>query len=472
MALGSPRKVGRPNGQGETLTILGMAWPVVIAQLGWMVLGLVDTLMLGRMGPRQMAAAALGDLWMVGTQLMAIGVMMGLDPVISQAHGAGRGDLAGRALQRGIVLALLVSPFLAGLWLLARPVLVLSGQDPVLAAEAGQYLAIQIFSIPFFLCFIATRQYLQARAIMFPSLVVVVLANVVNAGLDWLLIFGHWGFPALGVRGSGLATGCARTLMLGAIVILIRALKLHRGAWVAWDRSVLERRRLWELLRHGLPVGAQMTLEIWAFSLFSAFSGWLGVTSLASNTIALKLASFSFMVPLGLSMATATRVGNLIGAGDRSGAQRAAWTGVRLGALGMGLFAGLFLVGRGQLPRLFLGNGAPEVAALTTAILPIAAAFQIFDGIQGVACGVLRGMGAARAGAWFNFVGFYLLAIPTGLWLAFGTLKLGLSGLWIGMAVGLGMVAGMLLIFIARRGPAKSTLSVLAHVGKGKTGSL
>lgn len=427
-----------------------------------MMLGMVDVWMAGRLGPEAVAAVALGDLWVFGTLIVGMGVVMGIDPLVAQAHGAGRGAEAGRALQRGIILAFLVSIPLTFLWLLTGPVLRLFGQDRALSAAAHQYTLAQVFA-PFpFLAFIALRQYLQGRGMMMPALHVILAANLLNAFLDWVLMFGHLGFPALGVMGCGLATGLVRASLPLALAGLIWGSGLEKGAWVPWSRAVWRISELRKVLHIGLPIGAQMGLEIWAFSLAALFAGWLGAEALAAHTIVLKLASFTFMFPLGISIAAATRVGNLIGAGNRREADRAAWAAVGLGALVMAGFALLMIAGRGWLPGLFLKHPHPGVLALAASILPVAAAFQVFDGIQVVGGGILRGMGNTRPAALFNLVGYYILGLPLGLVLAFPERfsarypGWGLGGIWIGLALGLGVVAVSLLFWLARRGPNRA----------------
>ncbi len=450
----------------ETSVIARLATPVVLAQIGWMSLGLVDMWMVGHLGPEALAGVALGDLWIYGTLLVAQGVMMGLDPIVSQAHGAGEGARAGSALQRGVVLAVLLSLPVMALWAVTGPVLRLAGQDPVLAEVAQRYTMIQIFSPAPFLVFVAMRQYLQGRGIMLPMLAVVILANVMNAFLNWVFIYGKLGAPAMGAVGSGLSTGITRTVMPLAMAGIIVALALHREAWIPWSRSAFDLGEMREILEYGIPVGAQLGLEVWAFSIAGLFAGWLGPDQLAAHTIVLKLSAFSYMVALGISHASSTRVGNLVGAGDRREAQRAAWVAVGMAAGAMALFAVAFTLFRFELPALFLPAGATATIGFAAAILPIASAFQVFDGTQAVGGGVLRGLGDTRPAAWFNFFGYYVLGLPLAVFLAFRGeawglpgLGWGLPGIWIGLALGLGAVAVLLVIYIARRGPAYSVRS-------------
>ncbi|MDQ7005798.1 MAG: MATE family efflux transporter [Acidobacteriota bacterium] len=449
---------------GEVRPIVHLALPVAAAQLGWMLIGLVDLWMVGRLGSDALAAVSLGDLWIVATLVVAMGVVMGIDPIVSQAHGAGLGPRAGAALQHGVVIALLLTPGITAAWWLAGPALLAAGQDPILVESADSYIRAQAFSIAPFLVYIALRQYLQGRGMMLPPLVIILAANLVNVALNWVLIFGELGFPALGVRGAAIASGLTRAFMMLSLVLAIVGLRLYEGAWEGWSRQAVSPRALVEVLRHGLPVGLQIGLEIWAFTLTTLFAGWLGTRALAAHTIVLKITSFSFMAAMGISIACTTRVGNLIGAGQRSRAEKAAWTGLALATAMMTGFALTFVIFRRSLPAIFVPRGTPaamEVIVLGAGILPIAAAFQVFDGFQAVASGVLRGMGTTRPSAVINFLGYYALALPCALWLAFERLPggieglgLGLRGIWLGLALGLAAVAALLAFWLRLRGPS------------------
>jgi MATE family multidrug resistance protein len=323
---------------------------------------------------------------------------------------------------------------------------------------AHAYTIVQIPSVPFFLVYSALRQYLQGREYMRPALWVILFANLLNALFNWVLIFGHLGLPALGLVGAGIATACTRVVAFAGLLLFVLAFGLHRGAWVPWSREAARPRRLRELLHFGLPVALQMGLEMWAFSVAALLAGLLGSVELAAHTVALNLAALAFMMPLGVSQGAATRVGNLVGRGDRVGAQRAAWVSLGMGASVMTLSAAAFVIFRHWLPRIF----TPElpVVATAAAILPIAAAFQIFDGVQVVGCGILRGMGRVRPAMVFNLVSYWLLGLPLGAWLAL-VAGWGLAGIWWGLCAGLALVAASLVAFVRVRGPAVDRPAVL-----------
>ena len=437
----------------EVRRIAALALPVAATQVGTMLLGFVDTVMLGRVGTEALAASSIANVWIYGTTQLALGTLFGLDPIVAQAHGAGRGDVAGRALQRGLVLALLLAVPVAGAWLLGERFLLATGQDAELARMAQRYTLVQLPSVPFFLAFHALRQYLQGREMVRPALFVMAIANGVHVVGNWALIFGHLGAPALGLVGAGIATSITRAACFGILAWWVVALDLHAGAWVPWSRAALAWRGLREILRYGVPVGFQTSLEVWAFSGAALIAGHLGARAVAAHSIVLNMAALSFMLPLGVGLAASTRVGNLIGAGRPAAAQRAAWVAIALGAFVMSLSAAVFVLGRAWLPRIY--TTAPDVIALGAAILPIAAAFQIFDGTQVVGCGVLRGMGRTRPAAVFNFFGYWVLGLPLGSWLGLRA-GWGLAGIWWGLASGLAFVAILLVAWVHFRGPASA----------------
>lgn len=434
------------------LSVLGkLAAPMVASQVAMLTMGIVDTAMVGRLGAHALAAVALGDLWTFGTLMIAQGVIMGIDPVVTHAHGRGDGATSGLALQRALVLSVLIAIPVALLWYLAEPGLILFGQDRALAADAGRYSRAQVFGIIPFLAFVALRHYLQGREKMFAPLAAILIANVGNVVFNWALIYGNLGCPALGIRGAAIATGLSRTLLVAALAIWVVVRGLHRDAWVPWSRAAFDPAGLRSILGYGIPIGVQFGLEIWAFNAAGMLAGGLGTVPLAAHIIVLRIASLSFMMPVGISIAAATRVGNLIGADRRRRAQKAAFIALGAGGAVMLLAAVAFIVFRYSLPRVFTVD-AP-VIALAAATLPIAAAFQLFDGVQCVGAGILRGIGTTRPAAMINLVGFYVFALPFSWALAY-PLGLGLAGIWWGLAVGLGVVAVLLAAWVTWRGPA------------------
>jgi MATE family multidrug resistance protein len=435
----------------EFSALARLAAPAAVAQVGSMLMGTVDTLMVGRVGRDALAAAAIGNAFFYAVILMGQGVVHGIDPLVSQAHGAGDGKAAALAMQRGMVVALIMSVPLVVLLGFTEEILILAGQQPDLAAAAQTYIAVQIPSLPFFFVFLALRQYLQGRALMRPGMWVMAIANVLNVGFNSVLIFGGLGIPALGLLGAGMATCLSRMVTLILLVGWVLHFRLHEGAWLPWSRKALTPSALFLIWKTGWPVAVQMSLEVWAFSFGTLIAGTINATALAAHAIVLNMASMSFMMALGISQGVVTRVGNLIGAGQRVRAQRAAWVGLSLGAGAMSLAGGLFFVLRDWLPTLYTPD--MSLVAVCSSILPIAAAFQIFDGTQAIGCGVLRGMGRTLPAAGFNLLGYWVLGLPVGWWLVRHGGH-GLAGIWWGFVLGLAVVALLLVGWIAMRGPA------------------
>ncbi len=437
------------------LTLL--ATPVALTQLSSMLLWTIDLLMVGRIDVLSLNAVSLGRIWVMGTSICAMGLIFGLDAIASQAHGARDRERLGEVLLHAGTLALAVSVPLGALWLATERLLLAFGQDPATAALAHRFVVVQIPGLPFFLLFVALKQYLQARGIVRPAMWVSFAACGFNAGLNWLLIFGHWGLPRMGAVGAGVATAITEAMMLLGLLAAIRLYRLQRGSTTVVTLRRLRVQGLAEILRLGFPVAVMLALEYWAFAISSLWAGWLGPVDLAAHSIALNLASITYMVPLGIGLGASARVGNLIGAGDPRGAQRAAWVAFALGGAVMACFALLFVLGRSLIPYAFTRDAA--VVTLAATLLPIVAAFELFDGLQVVGSGVLRGMGRTRPAALFNLVGYYALGLPLAAWLGRPE-RLGLVGIWWGLALGLAVVAALSVAWVAVRGPARATALV------------
>jgi len=439
-----------PTPRDELSRLFRLAWPIVGAQVGNMLMGMVDTLFVGRVGVDALAAASLGNAFLYGTLLVGQGLVLGMDPLVTQAHGAGDGRAVGLALQRGLVVSVFAALAVSAVLLFTAPVLVLLGQEPVLAQAAGRYIGVQVPTIGAFFGYLALRSYLQGRAIVRPALIVMIVANVANVLLNWVFVFGHLGAPALGLLGSGLATALSRLVLIAGLAGLVWKADLLRGAWMPWSRAAFDGPALRRIIGLGLPIALQMGLEVWAFSAATLLAGRLGASAVAAHTIVLNLASFSFMMPLGVAQAACTRVGNFVGAKRFAEADRAAWVAIGLGAAVMACWALLFVTLRGLLPWLYTPDAA--VISLAAGILPIAGAFQIFDGVQVVAAGVLRGMSNTRPAALLNLAGYWLVALPLAAFLTART-GTGLAGIWWSLCLGLFLVAAGLVAFVRARGP-------------------
>ena len=403
-------------------------------------MGVVDTLMVGRVSATDLAAAALGNVYFFAVTSFGMGVLMALDPILSQALGAGDSGAVRRGIQRGLVLAVLLTIVSSLLTLPAEALLALARQPAEVVPVAARYaLACVPGMFPYF-AFIALRQALQAMGRMRPIIITIVLANLVNVGLNYVLIFGKLGFPALGAVGSGWASSGSRWLM--AVGLIITAWPVLRPRLLPFTRECLAVVPLLRVVALGAPVGMQIMLEFGAFGAAGLLMGLLGTIPMAAHQIALNLASFTFMVPLGIAQASAVLVGRAVGQGDGEGARRAAGGGLVLGVGFMVFTALAFLLFPAFWARLYTPD--MELVALAAVLLPIAGLFQVADGLQVVSAGVLRGVGDTRHPMLLALVGFWVIGMPAGVLFTFG-LGMGPAGLWWGLALGLGAV-GLLLL--------------------------
>ncbi len=447
--------------------LLRLAAPLVLIQVGTMLMGVVDTVMVGRVSAAALAAVALGNLYSFSILIFGMGVLFALDPIVAQALGAGDELAVRRGLQRGLLLSLVLTLPLSLLLLTVRPVLQFVGQPAEIIPFAAGYVYRTVWSVWPFFAFVVLRQTLQAHHRPAPIIATIVIANALNAVLNYGLIFGKLGFPALGVFGSAWATMASRWVM--AVLLLAFGWRDLRPYLRALAPRLFDARAMGRMLKIGTPIGAQMLLEGGAFGAVALLMGWLGVAQVAAHQVAINLASLTFMVPLGVSSAAAVIVGHAVGRGDADGVRRSTFAALGIGA-GFMLLTAVVLVG---IPDLLAGMYTEDTAVLQLAVvlLPIAGVFQVFDGLQVVAIGLLRGLGDTRVPMIVNVVGFWCIGIPISLWLGF-VLELGAVGLWWGLVAGLFIVA-MFLIVRVRQREQQDLARVLIdeHVGPAGQGS-
>lgn len=420
-----------------------LAIPVVVVQVGMMLFGVVDTMVVGRLSSEALAAVALGHVAVITISAFGIGVLLGIDPLLNQALGARDRNAFKRSAQRGFILAAaLMIP--STLFLLPiGAILALLGQPAEIVPLAAAYARISIPGLLPFYGWVVLRLALQAMGRLKPIVATVIVVNIFNLVADWVLVFGAGPIPQLGPIGSAWASTIARTLLFVILLVVDRKdlLPLFR-----FDRESIRWMPLVRTFRLGLPIGFNLQLEIVAFSVIALLMGGLGTIPMAAHQVAINIASLTFMVPLGVAQATAVRVGNAIGAGDGDGARRAASSGLILGAGFMVLTALLFVGMPGMLARAY--TSVEGVVLLAATLIPIAGFFQVFDGLQVVAAGVLRGAGDTRVPLVVNILGFWLVGLPTSLVLGF-RLGFGPQGLWWGLVAGLFAVAAFLLARVA-----------------------
>ena len=419
-----------------------LAAPVVLAELGWMAMGTVDTIMIGPLGPAAIGASGIGGSLYYALAIFGMGLLYGLDTLVSQAHGAGDKPDTHHSLAQGVYSAIFIALPLTVIFFFFAPVLVCLGINTEVSILAGPFIKTLGFGTLPLLLYGAFRRYLQGIGHVRPVMFALVSANLVNWLFNWLLIYGHWGIPKLGVVGSALSTCLAR--VYNAAVLLVVIWWFERGS-ERGIRSIVrppDPQRLLRLMALGLPAATQILMEIGAFASAAVLAGRLSPVALAAHQIAINCASISYMVPLGVSSAAAVAVGQAVGRGDPAAARRAGYIAVGLGCAFMACAAAAFLL----FPRVILGIFSTNAGILATGVslLAIAAAFQLFDGLQTVLTGALRGAGNTSIAMWVNFAGYWLFGLPLGYILCFHS-GYGVQGLWWGLTLALILIALTLL---------------------------
>lgn len=433
----------------EVRPMLRMALPLVLAELGWMTMAIVDTMMVGRLpnSAVAMGAVSLGSAVFMVLALFGEGLLLGLDTLVSQAFGAGHREDCHRSLVNSVYLSLALTPILAApVWLLPR--LFRSwGVDAEVAAQTIPYAKALAYGLLPLLLYFAVRRCLQAMNMVRPVAFALVTANIVNAVFNWMLIYGKLGFPAMGTVGSGWSTAIARLYMAGVLIgYLFWYDHKHRTELLKTPVDV-DLPRIRRLIALGIPAATQFTLESGVFATVTALIARLGAIPLATHQIALNTVAFTYMVPLGIASAAAVRVGQALGRKDPPGAHAAGSTAIFIGAAFMTLMGIVLLVVPRWIARIYTTD--ETVIRNTAALLAAGAAFQLFDGIQSVATGALRGAGDTRTPMLCHFTAYWIIGLPLGAWLGFRR-GWGALGLWIGLSLAL-ILIGIVLLIVWRR---------------------
>ncbi|HEY8378907.1 MAG TPA: MATE family efflux transporter [Nannocystis sp.] len=416
------------------------------SQLGQVGMNTVDTLMVGRLGATSLAAAAFSSAVHITTLQICFGVVMGMSPLVSQAFGAGELQRCRQVLVQGLWLAAALSIPLAWISLEGEPIARVLGQESDVAYLSGGYLfALAFGALPAAL-FVAFRQYLEGMGLTRAPMVITLFGLVLNVFANWIFIWGVEGWiPAMGVVGAGWATTLVRWAMLFATIgylLLHPSLRPFHGVHWRPERRLLDR-----MVRIGLPIGAQLGLEVGLFSFAAVMMGWFGAVELAAHQVTINIATTSFMVALGVSVAGSIRVGQHIGAGSRRGVRRAV-AGTYVLALGfMGTCALIFVAA----PRTLIGlyTADPAIIALGTTFLAFAAAFQLFDGAQVAGIFLLRGAADTRVPTILAALGYWGIGLPTAYVLGFHA-PFGPAGIWTGLALALAVVAALMALRVRR----------------------
>lgn len=433
----------------ELRQLFALAFPLAAAQAGTQLMSVVDMAVLGRLGGRELAAAGLGNAVFFAVSIFGMGLVFGIDPMASQALGAGEPLRARYVMWQGVWLSLIVTAVLT-VPLACGPFLLRAiGVQQELISPATTYLLIRTTGLAPWLMFIALRAYLQAHHVTRPMVIAMIAGNVYNLGADIVLVFGggvlpEWcgplrSIPPMGVAGAAIATVTGQLIQLALLAPAIASLAIP-GATVSHkpDRAALRK-----AFQVGWPVALQMTAEVGIFALVALLAGRLGTMDLAAHQVVISLASFTFTVALGVAAAGSVRVGRAIGALDQDGTRRAGYTAFLGGAAVMSVGALLFILFPEPIARLLTDE--PAVIAATLPLFFVAGVFQLSDGVQAVGAGVLRGAADTKFAFLANVVGHWLIGFPVALLLGFG-LEMGIVGLWWGFVAGLTVVAILLLI--------------------------
>ncbi len=417
---------------------LALALPVMVSQLGHVMVGIADSAMVGKLGAVPLAASSLANNMFFLVLVFGIGITFGITPLIANADSEKNIKFGGSVLKNGILVNLitgLILFFLVWLFSYGTPYL---GQEPDVASLTAPYLRIINVSGIFFIIFQTFKQFAEGMSKTLWAMVISVGVNLINIGLNYVLIYGHFGFPAMGLNGAGYATLISRILMALVMAIYVFRLPLFQGIISEMKLAPFKKNVIRRILKIGIPSGLQYLFEIGAFALSAVMIGWLGAKALAAHQIALSIAAATYMLANGIAAASTVRIGNQMGLKDYQTMREVGFTSFALAGIIMG-FAGLgFIILHKWLPTLFISN--PLVVDIAAQLLLIAAVFQIFDGIQAVGLGIQRGMEDTKTPTIITLTAYWVLALPLAYFFGF-LLNLEIKGVWYGLAIGLGFAA-------------------------------
>ena len=423
---------------------LKLAYPVVIGQLGHMMLGVVDSLMVGRLGAVPLAASSLVNGLILLIMVLGIGMSVALTPLVAIAKGSDKHDECGVILRQGILVNLVFSFLLViAIYFLADLVYYLD-QPIEVAQYAESYLKILNLSIIPFMIFQTYKQFSEGLSYTKPPMYILIFSNIVNIFGNWVLIFGNLGFPKLELDGAGYSTLLTRVFIAVAIFIYVRKSK----SFQEFDPTLKFRNINWPVIKRiiylGVPGGFQMFFEVGGFAFAAVMVGWLGTKELAAHQIAINLASITFMVGIGISIAATIRVGHYLGKRDLEGIKRAGYASLAIITIIMGFFGIMFFIFRDFLPTLYIND--IEVIEIAASLIIIASFFQVVDGLQVVSVGILRGLTDVNITMAIAFFAYWVIGLPVAYLLGF-TYGYGAEGVWASLVVGLSLAA---ILFILR----------------------
>lgn len=438
-------------------TTFSIAYPVMLSQLGHILVGVADSMMVGALGAEPLAAVSLANSLVSLGLMFGIGVSIAITPLVAAADGGDTTHDQSQIFRHGLVINIIGGFVLAGLLIASASALPWLDQPPRVEELTTPYLIIVSLSMLPFMVFQTFRQYAEGLSFTRTAMVITLSANGLNVLLNYLLIYGYAGFPAMGLNGAGLATLIARGAMAGAMAYYV-----VRSSWFRWvpvQLRSLQRTLVRKMLKIGVPTGFQYIFEVGMFSFASIMMGWLGAQSLAAHQIALNLAAVSYMVATGLAAAATVRIGNQLGKRDMPNLRRVGWSALAMSAVLMSVSAGIFLLFNRWLPTLYIDE-AP-VVNIAASLLVIAAFFQLSDGIQAVGLGILRGMADVKIPTLITLVSYWGIGLPIAYVLAF-PVGWGGTGIWIGLLTSLTVAAAWLVWRFRRLSTRSSSADIAA----------
>jgi MATE family multidrug resistance protein len=418
----------------EVLKTFKLAYPVIIGQLGIIMMGVVDSMMVGRLGSVPLAAASLGNSLIFLILIIGIGSSIVVSPLVAILVGGKRYSECGIYFRQSLLVNIVLSILMIGIILIGVNFIHYLNQPPEVIDLAIVYMSIVGFSAFPLMIFQTFKQFIEGLSVMKPAMVISLLANIINAFANWVLIFGEFGFPALGLAGAAWATFLSRVFMVIVIMIYVMRNEKFKQYDVTFRFRGLNFPVIKKLLSLGLPSGFQYFFEVGAFSFAVIMIGWIGANELAAHQIAINLASISFMAVLGISQAASIRVGNAMGEQNIANVRKAGFTGIILGASIMSIAGLTFILLNNFLPTLYINDEV--VISIASRLIIIAALFQLSDGTQAVGIGVLRGLTDVKGPTIITFLAYWIISLPIAYLLAF-KFNLGVEGVWIGLLIGL-----------------------------------
>ena len=417
---------------------LTLAIPVIFSQLGQVTVNLADNMMVGHVGTTELAAASFAiNVFHIG-MLFGLGITLGLTPLVGQSFSARNKRNTASWFKNGVLVyfaaSIVLSIFMSVLVLFMNRM----GQSDEVVQKAIPYYLIQVSSLVPLMLFFSVKQFFEGIGNTKIAMVITIGANLLNIGLNYVLIYGEMGFPALGLNGAGYATLISRIIMPIVFVLIILKQKDFKGYLTDALHSGFEKLKIRRIISIGLPIGLQMVIEILAFSLGAIMLGWISKESLAGHQVAISMASMTYMISFGLASGTTIRVSHAFGEHDLKEVKHAVFASLHMVIAFMSLMGILFVLLRNQVPLLFTSD--PAVIKVAAGLLIVGAFFQIFDGIQVVLLGALRGIADVRIPMFMAFFSYIVVSLPISYLLAF-VFNFGYSGVWIGFIFGLSTAA-------------------------------